>query len=149
MRPSIPKALKYGHDNLLLELKKLVNTEGRIGEKGKVLDAVMSPHFEKEEKFALPPLGLLLALSEGSWKIDAVEAIRMSDMLQAKLSEFKKEHENIERILQELKIVADEEDNFNAKQFVEDLQQHVEIEDQILYPTTILIGNYLKKMSQD
>lgn len=148
MKPSIPKALKYGHENLLLEIKDLISLEGNVGEKAEKLYMVMSPHFEKEEKYALPPLGLLLTLSEGSWEIDAEEAIRMSDMLKEKLSEFKKEHENIDRALQNLKIAAEEEDNYNAKQFVKDLLQHVEIEDQVLYPATILVGNYLKKMRE-
>lgn len=146
MKPKIPKSILNGHENLCSELKAIITLGGDTGKKAELLNKIMTAHFIKEEEFALPPLGLLLALSEGNWKIDSNEAIKMSDRLQSKLSEMKKEHENIEKALKNLKHSADEEDNLKAKQFVKDLLLHVEIEDQVLYPTTILIGNYLKKM---
>lgn len=146
MGPKIPKAIQNGHENLCSDLITIINYGGKLGEKAKRLDKVMAPHFHKEEEYALPPLGLLLAISEGHWEIDSDEAIKMSETLQSKLSELKIEHENISRFLQDLKVVADEEDNLKAKQFVKDVMLHVEIEDQVLYPTTILIGNYLKSL---
>lgn len=146
MKPKTPKAIKNGHENLCSELQTIVNLGGKIGEKAKFLEEDMYPHFEKEEKYALPPLGLLLALSEGNWDIDSNVAIEMSDMLQLKLSELTKEHENILRALQDFRIVAHEEDIPIAKQFVKDLMLHIEVEDQVLYPATILIGNYLRHL---
>jgi len=35
-----------------------------------------------------------------------------------------------------------------VNRFVKDLTQHVDIEDQVLYPATILVGNYLKQMKK-
>lgn len=147
MKTKVPKAIQHGHKNLQLELKSIIAEGGKIGEKAKILSDMMISHFEKEEKYALPPLGLLLTLSEGNWKIEKNEAIRMADTLQAKLSEMTKEHEYISKLLQNLKIAADEENNSQAKYFVKNLTLHVELEDQVLYPATILIGNYLKKIS--
>ena len=144
MKPKIPQSILSGHENLCSELKDIIAAGGNIGEKAQMLDNVTSPHFEKEEKYAFPPLGFLLALSEGNWEIDATEAIKMAETLQEKLSELKIEHQNISRSLHELKIVAEAEDNPSAKLFVKDLQLHIEIEDQVLYPATILVGNYLK-----
>ena len=146
MKPKTPKSIKNGHENLCRELKNISTFGGKIGEKAKLLEKVMYPHFEKEEKYALPPLGLLLALSEGHWQFDSNEAIKMSETLQSKLDELTIEHENISKALQDLKVAADEENNLYAKQFVKDLTLHVEIEDQVLYPATILIGNYLKNI---
>lgn len=148
MEPRIPEALRNGHANLRSELGAIKALNGKIGEKARILDAVMSPHFKKEEGYALPPLGFLLALSSGNWEIDADVAIKMAEELASKLSELKKDHENIAKALQNLKIVADEENNLIGKQFVKDLTMHADIEDQVLYPTTILIGNYLKHMKQ-
>lgn len=146
MKPKIPKSIKNGHENLCTELEAIIALGGTIGEKAKFLEDVMSKHFKKEEEYALPPLGFLLALSEGSWEIDSDAAIKMADRLQAKLSELKEEHVQIAKAFRSLKIVADEEGEISAKQFVKDLTLHVEIEDQVLYPTTILIGNYLKNL---
>lgn len=146
MVPKTPHSIKHGHEILCVELKDIAKTPGKIGEKAKLLEEVMYPHFEKEEKYAMPPLGLLLALSEGSWEIDTDEAIKMSDLLKERLSEFKKEHENISTAMEDLKIAADEENPGIIKQFIKDLTLHIEMEDQVLYPATILIGNYLKHL---
>lgn len=149
MRPKTPKPIKSGHENLCAELRTIIALGGKIGERAKSLEDVMYSHFEKEEKFALPPLGLLRSLSIGEWEIDSSEAIGMSEMLQSKLQELTTEHENIADALQKLKIVADEENNHTAKQFVKDLLLHVETEDQVFYPATILVGNYLKSLKQN
>lgn len=148
MKPVIPKSIQNGHENLCAELESLISSGGKIGEKAKILQNVMYPHFKKEEEYALPPLGLLLVLTEGHWDIGSDAAIQMSDKLRSKLSELKQDHEAIFTELQNIKNVADEENNLLAKQFVKDLKLHASIEDQILYPTTILIGHYLKQMKQ-
>lgn len=146
MTPKTPKSIKHGHEILCTELKVITYTSGEIGEKAKALEKVMYPHFEKEEKYALPPLGLLLALSEGSWEIDSDEAIKMSDMLKDKLAELKGEHDNISIAMENLRAVSMQENNLIVKQFLKDLLLHIEMEDQVLYPATILIGNYLKHL---
>lgn len=149
MQPKIPKSIKNGHENLYAEIKSIVSIGGDIGEKAKVLDELMHAHSKKEEEYALPPLGLLLALSEGNWKIDSNAAIKMADRLKSKLTELKKDHENILLALQKLKEAGDKENNTNIKRLVKDLKLHAAIEDQVLYPTTLLIGNYLKALKSD
>lgn len=146
MEPQIPKSIKNGHDNLCSEIENIIALGGVIGEKAKILDEIMLAHFKKEEEYALPPLGFLLALSEGNWEIDEDVAIEMSEVLKSKLSELKEDHKNILIALQDLKNIADKENNLSAKQFAKDLNLHASIEDQVLYPTTILIGNYLKAL---
>lgn len=148
MSPKIPKAIQHGHESLCSELEDVIDQGGRVGEKGKSLKDTMNFHFRREEEYALPPLGLLLALSEGSWEIDAKEAIKMADSLKADWCEMAKEHADIAKVMRELKQIAEEENNFVAKQFVKSLTLHMELEDQVLYPTTILIGNYLKNISK-
>lgn len=146
MKPKIPKSIQHGHENLFNEIKKLIEAGGKVGEKAKILNNSMAPHFEKEERYALPPLGLLLILSEGGWEIDTAEAIKMTDTLQSKLAEMTNEHKQLSKLLQDLKVAADEENNTLAKKFVKDLVLHVDLEDQVLYPATLLVGNYLKNI---
>lgn len=146
MKTKTPDSIKNGHDNLCLELKEIIALGGNIGEKAQLLNNVMIAHFQKEEKYAFPPLGLLLALSEGHWELDADEAIKISENLKSKLLDLKSEHENISEALHNLRTVANEENNPKVKQFIKDLMIHIDIEDQVLYPATILIGNYLKHM---
>lgn len=146
MRPKIPKALEYGHQQLFEEIKEVIAIGGRIGQTADSLNKNMAPHFKKEEEYALPPLGFLLAISEGRWELDKNEAIKMSEKLEEKLSEMTEEHREIERYLLELKKIAEEENNSQALLFVRNLNLHIELEDEVLYPATILVGNYLKHM---
>lgn len=149
MIPEIPRAIKRGHENLCTDIKAVIAFGGDVGKQAKLLENTMLPHFQKEEDYALRPLGLLLALSEGSWEFDSEAAITMAETLQSRLSELNDDHKKVLKNLQGLKSAAEKEDNLFAKQFVKDLMLHIEVEDQVLYPSTILIGNYLKKMKAE
>lgn len=144
MKPKMPKVLEYGHQQLFEEIKEIIAIGGKIGETANSLNENMRPHFKKEEEYALPPLGFLLAISEGRWELDKNEAIKMSDKLEEKLSEMTAEHHEIEKYLHELKKIAEEEENAATLLFVKNLTLHIELEDQVLYPATILVGKYLK-----
>ncbi len=148
MQLKVPKAIVHGHANLIIELHEVIALGGKIGEKAKQLQAEMAPHFKKEEEYALPPLGLLIAFSEQKWEINAEEAIRMAENLELRLQEMKDDHAEITKTLNELKSLGEEEGNFIVKMFVKSLTVHMEMEDEVLYPATILIGNYLKKIAK-
>ena len=144
MRPKTPKALLSGHEKLFNDMESIASIGGALGEKAKLLSDISRPHFKREEEFALPPLSLLLALSEGNWKIESKTAIKMVDELEAKLTQMKGEHDAIGKVLDNIKNLAENENNQKVKQFVDDLNLHIELEEQVLYPATILIGDYLR-----
>lgn len=146
--PKTPKSLLHGHEHLYADIKDIISMGGKVGKKAEFLSDLLYSHFQKEEEYALPPLSLLLALSEGNWKVDTKAAISMSNKFQSIMEEMKKEHNNIDKVLVELKTLADEENNSKAKLFVQNLRLHIELEDQVLYPATILVGNYLKKFEK-
>lgn len=144
MRPKTPKALLCGHENLFNDIESIVSLGGDIGEKAKLLADISRPHFKKEEDYALPPLSLLISLSEGNWEIKTDVAIKMANKLETQLSEMKKDHGVIRKILKNLKVLAEEENNPKVEQFINDLQLHIEVEEQVFYPATIFIGGYLQ-----
>lgn len=144
MKTKTPKALLDGHKNLFNDMESIISLGGSIGENAKLLADLSRPHFKKEEEYALPPLSLLLALSEGHWTLESSAAIEMAEKLKAQLAGMKKEHDVIRKILENLEVLAENENNQKVKQFVNDLKLHIEVEEQILYPATIFIGTYLK-----
>lgn len=148
MKLKVPKAIIHGHANIILELNEVLAIGGEIAEKAKQLRAAMVPHFKKEEDYALPPLGLLLAFTDENWEINAEEAINMAQNLELRLAEMKHDHSHIVDILNELKSLGEKEHNRVVKMFVKTLTLHIEMEDEVLYPATILIGNYLKKIGK-
>lgn len=144
MKPKTPKALLDGHKNLFNDIESIIDLGGPIGENAKMLADISRPHFKREEEYALPPLDLLSALSEGNWEFDSKAAIEMAERLEVKLSEMKEEHGVIRKLLGELNSLAEQENNKRIQQFIDDLKLHIEVEEQVLYPATIFVGKYLK-----
>ena len=55
----IPKPLQDEHEALHEQLRQATQAEGEVGTRAKTLASLMHPHFVKEDRIALPPLGLL------------------------------------------------------------------------------------------
>jgi hypothetical protein len=92
----------------------------------------------------LPPLGLLSSLSKGKIEAEMVEALKMTDKLEADLPHMLGEHEGIVKALQQLVEAAKAEDKPQYVHFAEKLMAHARTEEEVSYPTAVLIGRYLK-----
>lgn len=149
MKIKTPKAITHGHANLCEELNKIIENYSHIEKQTRTLNEIMTKHFNKEERYALPPLGLLLTLSEGNWELGEDAVIEMTNDLDSHLGELKKEHENISENMLDLKAIAEKENYSDLKRFINDLEIHMELEDQVLYPASILIGNYFHKLKRN
>jgi hypothetical protein len=62
MELTIPESLEAEHEELHQHLYKGIKMGGQVGEAAKAVADILHPHFEKEEEYALPPLGLLSSL---------------------------------------------------------------------------------------
>ncbi|WP_245451235.1 hemerythrin domain-containing protein [Borborobacter arsenicus] len=139
-----PSVLKVEHEELHGELAHAMKSGGRTGEAAKAVAEVMHPHFLKEEEYALPPLGLLRALSTGTIESGMVEALKLTDRLEAELPTMLAEHEKIVAALERLAEAANAEDKPEYARFAERLIAHALTEEAISYPAALLIGRYLK-----
>lgn len=140
----IPRHLKVEHEELHAELVKATKSGGRTGEAAKAVAKVLHPHFVKEEEYALPPLGLLALLSQGKIEKGMAAALKMTDKLEAELPEMLAEHKAIVAALRDLIDAAKAENKPEVAHFAEKLILHAETEEQVFYPTALLIGRYLK-----
>ena len=140
----IPKSLKLEHQELHEELEEATLEDGPIGEAAKAVNSILQPHFEKEEEFALPPLGVLPSLSSGQTLPDISKALAMSNRLKAELAQMLEEHREIVAKLKNLVDAAIKEDKLEYVRFAEKLTLHAQTEEEVLYPAAILIGEYLK-----
>lgn len=149
-KPSIPQSLEIEHKELHEQLAKAINVGGKTGEASKDIAELLHPHFEKEEEYAMPPLGLLNSLSkEGELEItkssDILQNILiMTDKLKEDLPNMLGEHKQIVNALQRLIEAAEGENKPEYVHFAEKLRLHTQIEEEVLYPAAILIGEYLK-----
>lgn len=144
MNFQIPPSLKAEHEELHGELARATKVGGRTGEAAKAVAKLMHPHFIKEEEYALPPLGLLSALSKGKLDAGMADALKMTDKLEAELPQMLAEHKDIVAALQSLAEAAKTENKPEFVHFAEKLMAHAHTEEEVSYPTALLIGRYLK-----
>jgi hypothetical protein len=144
MEFKIPQSLKAEHEELHAELAKATKAGGATGGTAQLVAKVLHPHFLKEEEYALPPLGLLPVLAGGKTSPDLKAAVNMTDHLKADLDHMHLEHKEIVEALKKLTEAARKEGKGEFVHFAEKLTLHAQTEEEVLYPASILVGEYLK-----
>lgn len=144
MKYEIPESLKAEHAELHAELVQAANAGGRTGQAAQAVARLLHPHFLKEEKYALPPLGLLVDLAKGKIDPEMSEVLAMTDKLEAELPSMLSEHTDIVAALKTLIDAAKAENKPDHVRFAEKLMTHAVTEEEVSYPAALLIGRYLK-----
>lgn len=144
MELTIPRTLKMEHEELHEQLRSATRESGGLGDAAKAVAKLMHPHFVKEEEYASPPLGLLPLLAKGTVTPDMAAVLPMTDKLKAELGQMLAEHKSIVAVLRNLADVAKREIKPEYAQFADKLILHAQAEEEVSYPTAILIGEYLK-----
>jgi hemerythrin superfamily protein len=140
----IPQPIKTEHNELHNKLAEATKMSGKVGEAANRVAKLLHPHFIKEEEYALPPLGLLPLIAEGNISPDMQKIIDMTEKLKAELKNMLDEHKAIVSALENLKAMAQKENRSDIVKFADALVLHAQTEEQVLYPTSILIGEYIK-----
>lgn len=144
MEFKIPQPLKDEHEALHSTLVRATRAPGATGEAARAVAAVLHPHFVKEEQFALPPLGLLAPLARGEWTPGMRDVLDLTEKLKAELPQMLSEHHDIVAALDRLVEAARAEGQAEYVKFAEDLKLHALTEEEVSYPTAIVIGEYVK-----
>ena len=145
MKFEIPRPLKIEHEELHEMLRKATKEPGDIGDSAKAVAEIMHPHFLKEEEYALPPLGLLSDLAQGKIVPEMEEVLVLTDKLKADLNHMLAEHKSIVAALEKLSAAAKEAGKMEYAKFAEALMLHAQTEEEVSYPTSILIGEYVRE----
>lgn len=144
MEFEVPRPMKVEHEELHNELSKATKENGAIGDAAKTVAEIMHPHFEKEEKYALPPLGLLTLLAKGKVTPDMEDVLPMTDMLETNLVQMLEEHKEMVAVLENLIASAKKEKKMEYAHFAQRLILHAQTEEEIFYPASLLVGEYLR-----
>ncbi len=139
-----PISLKLEHEELHAVLFKGTEEDGSTGAAARTVAAILHPHFEKEEEFAMPPLGLLVRLSKDEIAPEMESILGKTDRLKAELPQMLKEHKEIVSALKDLTDAAKKEHKSEYMKFSEKLMLHAKTEEEVLYPAAILVGEYLR-----
>ena len=143
---AIPQVLKLDHEELRDGVARASRERGPIGAAAIRLLRVMTPHIEKEEAFAHPPLGLLEEVARGLKPSDAeiAEALAMSGRLRGGILDMLAEHRMISAAVEELLAAAKAANRVEYAELAVRLIHHADVEERVLYPAVAILGSYLK-----
>ena len=122
---------------------RLTKEPGQIGAAAREVAALLTPHFAREEQYALPPLGVLVALAAGQITRDMPAALAVARQLKSLLPRMLEDHIAIVGALQTLADLAREVDRPDVAEFAQKVIVHAQIEEEVLYPAAIVVGEYL------
>jgi hypothetical protein len=143
-RIQIPQAMRVEHAELHKALVEATSAPGRVGEAAREVARVLHPHFVREEQIALPPLGLLEDLAHGVVTPDMTAVLPLTDSLKAELPQMLEEHTVIRAALNGLAAAARAEEKPEYARLAEKIMLHAKTEEQVTYPTAVLIGEYVR-----
>lgn len=145
MKFEIPRPLKMEHEELHEMLRKATKEPGDLGDAAKAVAKLMHPHFVKEEEYALPPLGLLRDLAQGKVTPEMKDVLELTDRLKVELGQMLEEHKSIVAALEKLSTMAKRAGKVEYAEFAQALMRHAQTEEEVSYPTAMLIGEYLRE----
>ena len=143
-RKETPNALGLEHEDFHDQLHRAAQVGGKTGAAAREVLRVLRPHILLEEEFAIPPLTLLPALAQGKVTPDMARMIPKSEMLREEMGRMLDEHKLIVQALRALMHEASDEKLQGYAKFAQKLILHAQMEEEILYPAAVLVGEYLK-----
>jgi hemerythrin HHE cation binding domain-containing protein len=147
---AMPDSLRAEHEELRADLEHAIRIGGRIGEAARALESLLRPHFRKEDANVLLALGLLQSVAQGKIAPAMGEVVVMAERLKMELPEMLAEHDEIRKALERLGQEAIKAGRPHAAHFAAKLLHHARLEEDILYPAAIVLGEYLKfRLSPD
>lgn len=98
----------------------------------------------------MPPLGLLLKIAWGTVTADMAHILPLTRRLRAELPSMLVEHKNIIVALKRFRAAAQQAGQGEYERLADALILHARIEENVLYPAAILVGDYVAlKLEQE
>jgi hypothetical protein len=139
-----PHALRMDDRHLREDLDRAMKDGGAVGAAARELNRLVAPHLEEREKSVLRPLGLLRALAGDDSGVDRAQAIAAVDQIERELPKLEQEHRAIYDANKRLIDAANREHKPQYLDVADRIWVHIRLEEEVLNPTVVLIGRYLK-----
>ncbi|MDB5571307.1 MAG: hypothetical protein JWN93_2490 [Hyphomicrobiales bacterium] len=144
---TIPEPLQVEHRELFEALETATKAGGKTGEAAARAMGLLKPHFEKEERFALPQLGALEGLTRPGAALSAElrgDLVARTDAFRKELPAMLDEHKQISAALMQMREAAEAEKNDEVADLAEQIIGHAGMEEKVLYPAALLLGDYAR-----
>jgi hypothetical protein len=139
-----PHALRMDDKHLREDLARALTDQGGVGAAAKEIERLLLPHLEHREQSVFRPLGLLNGLARDESGFDAAQAIALTDQIERELPQLVQEHRALYQAAKRLTDAANREHKLQYLDLSDRLWVHVRLEEEVLYPTVVLVGRYLK-----
>lgn len=139
----MPESLRLRHEAFQTDFTKATKEHGKVGEAARAIEKLGNTHFAKA-KDVFPALGLLPLLAEGKVTPEMGAVRRIADYLRAALPQIRQEHRELAVGLKKIADVAREERKTEYARFAERLIMHIQEEEEVLYPTVLLVGELVQ-----
>lgn len=143
-KPAVPSSLKKTHSELLNQLHEFTLIKDSSTSFALKLEELMLHHFQEEENYILPPLGLLPSLAKGQLPEHSKEIITLSEKAKSQMDHMSAEHQLIIAYIEELKQASTKENQPAITEFEKEVSKHALSEEEVYFPAAIMVGIYLK-----
>lgn len=140
-----PDSLKKEHQELNAELRKIATRGDSIGELLRQLRNVFEAHLQKEEKYVMPLLSLLVPLARNDKALTQSTSIQIEDDLILIYNDLLTEHKQIREILRKIKSTALRNKDSDVVELTNAIELHASVEEEVIYPAALLIAKILKQ----
>ena len=140
----MPDSLRKRHEAFHAEFTGATKDAGKVGDAACSIEKLATAHFAKA-KDVFPPLGLLPRLAEGKVTPDMREAVEIAETLRAGLPQIRRDHRELIAGLEKLGEAAKAAGKTDFVRFAEKLTLHIQEEEEVLYPTVLLVGDTVKR----
>ena len=143
-KDELPPVLTMEHEAIQEELSRATRIGGRTGQAAWEVTRVLFPHVYREEAFAIPPLLLLPRLARGEFEPEMEGMLQKTEIMKSEFPRMLDEHKIIVGALQKLLQASTSEGHTGYARLAQKLILHAQTEEEILYPASILVGEFLK-----
>lgn len=143
-KPNVPASIKERHDTILNQISHFTSLPDSSGKLAIKLKELMAHHFGEEEEYVLPALGVLPLLANGNLPVEKEKLVLLIDRFKSNFTHMLAEHQLIKAYLGELIQMSEKEHHPGLEFFKKELDAHASEEEEVFFPTVILIGEYLK-----
>lgn len=141
-----PQPIRAEHQELHDMLLRTTSQGGRVAETARRVLRLFQPHMEKEERYAMPVLGLLAELARSGPTGAMRDALPLVDEFHAQYENLLAEHRMIAAALEEMLDAAKTEDKPDCFNAAMQILTHTHLEESVLYPAAMLAGKEIKRL---
>ena len=139
-----PKSLEEEHEEIMQSLRQSANLSDGTGKAVKELLETLEPHFEKEERVAMPILGALTELVSGNKIANLREIAESQGALLREYESMFEEHAALKKFIERAVEEARKEKHEEVAEMLGALAHHAKVEEEVLYPAALLAGTLAK-----